>query len=98
MRVSDSQQQTVLEGDAYMLEGLLARWQAKGKGLLHFDRRNCFDDAGNRTRTFFPFEFSDKTQEQLAKIQQALAKDMDDGTVLFVKVVDISTATPKVDG
>jgi hypothetical protein len=98
MRVSDSEQQTVLEGDAYMLEGLLARWQAKGKGLLHFDRRNCFDEAGNRTRTFFPFEFSDKTQEQLAKIQQALARDMDDGTVLHVKVVDISTATPKVDG
>jgi hypothetical protein len=98
MRVSNSEQQTILEGDAYMLEGLLARWQAKGKGLLHFDRRNCFDDAGNRTRTFFPFEFSDKTQQQLAKIQQALARDMDDGMVLYVKVVDISTATPKVDG
>jgi hypothetical protein len=69
-------EETMIEGSAEAVTGLLLRLRTPGVGLAHMAKR-FFDDEGVRRAKGHAFELSNKTQEQLARIEETLREGKD---------------------
>jgi hypothetical protein len=69
---------TIIEGNAEVLARLISRLRTPGNGLAHMAKR-FFDEEGVRQSKGQVYELSARTQEQLAKIEEAVEEGWDVG-------------------